>query len=241
MRSITLRTTQNVSIEYELAGSMSRIFAFVLDILAVGGSYMLMLAILAPDLPGMVLSVYLPLSLFLIYYFLTELLSGGQTMGKRVQGIKVVRADGREMTPGDFLLRTIFLLPDAWFSLGIPAILLINTSARAQRLGDMVAHTVVIRSRGGSAFGLQDILSIQTREDYEPQFPSVQRLPESDLLLIKDTLLRHQRYANDGHRQALDRLAERCRELLDLREEATGTDNETFLQTLLRDYIVLTR
>ncbi|MEL6356756.1 MAG: RDD family protein, partial [Bacteroidota bacterium] len=149
MRSITIRTTQNVAIEYELAGSMSRVFAFLIDTLIVSVGYFIFLAIFVqifsgdPDWPWQVLSFFLPLTIFLFYYFFCELLMQGQTIGKRVQNLQVVRADGRDPTPGDHLLRTLFLLPDAWFSAGVPALLLINTTPIGQRLGDMVANTVV--------------------------------------------------------------------------------------------------
>ena len=241
MRTIIIPTTQNVSIEYELAGSMTRIFALCLDALICLGVYLIMLATFGNSINYISMVVYLPLTLFLLYYFTAELFMGGQTFGKNIQGLKVIRADGKQPTPGDFLLRTIFLLPDVWFSMGIPAVLLVNTTPRAQRLGDMVAHTVVIRTRNSENLGLADILNIQTKEDYEPQFVQVQQLSEEDMLLVKQVLTRYQRYSNPPHLRAVQELASRCREQLDIQEESDDLSANELLKQLLRDYIVLTR
>lgn len=242
MRSITIRTTQNVSIEYELASSTNRISAFIVDILLVGFSYLLLTTIFLRfvPLPEMVLFFFLPLLLFLTYYFLCDLLWQGQTVGKRSQRIKVVRADGKNPTPGDFLLRALFLLPDAWFSAGIPAILLINTTLRAQRLGDMVANTVVIKTLSSKSFALEDILNIQNRQNYEPVFPGVQHFAEEDMLLIKQALTRAQQYRNRAHNQALDELCRKCLQKLNI-DTPPPMRTDEFLRTLLQDYIVLTR
>jgi len=106
----------------------------------------------------------------------------------------------------------------------------------------MVANTVVIKTKGTQTFKLEDILSIQSRRDYEPQFPAVQQFSEEDMLLIKHTLGRVQLYQNAAHSRALQRLAEVCRERLGIEETATAPQQaEELLRTLLRDYIVLTR
>lgn len=241
MRTITIPTTQNVSIEYELAGSMARVFALVLDQLICLGVYLFLLAIIGSSLGYLVVVAYLPLSLFLFYYFCAEFFLNGQTLGKRIQGLKVIRADGKQLTPGDFFVRTIFLLPDVWFSLGVPAVLLVNTTPRAQRLGDLVAHTVVIRTQYSQSFGLDDILNIQTKDDYEPRFLQVQQYTEVDMLLIKQTLTRAQQYSNAAHLQATHELAAHCRAQLDITEESADLNSAEFLRQLLRDYIVLTR
>ncbi|MEL6667330.1 MAG: RDD family protein [Bacteroidota bacterium] len=262
MRSITVRTNQNVDIDYELAPTMSRVGAFALDVLFFVGAYVVLLLFLRPlflDGPSdvdyityaerqqqrsAVLYGFLPLFLFLTYYFFCEMLTRGQTVGKRITQTQVIRTDGLELTPGDYLMRTFMLLPDVVFSLGIPAILLINSTPKAQRLGDMVANTAVIRSSNLSALNLEDILRIRTTSNYEPVFPEVTRLSEEDMLVIKRGLVRYRRYRNQPHQRAIDRLAEIVREKLELSPTEKGKPNMSSVQlldTLLKDYIVLTR
>lgn len=241
MRSIHINTVYNVRIEYDLAAAISRVLAFFIDMMIVGFSWLLLVIAVDIRLPEAVIFLFLPLTIFLLYYFFSELLMDGQTLGKRLIGLKVVRIDGERLTPGDLLLRTFFLLPDAWFSLGIPAVLLISTSSRAQRLGDMVAQTVVISIKKDEKVSLNDLLSIQTVVEYSPRFPSVRKLPESDMLFIKESIARQIRYNNEAHRQALLELANRCRKVLDIEEETQGMQARELLETLLKDYIVLTR
>ncbi|MEM6398140.1 MAG: RDD family protein [Bacteroidota bacterium] len=263
MRNITVRTNQNVDIDYELAPTMSRVGAFVLDVLFFVGCYVVLLLFLRPILLDdsragvdyvtyyerrqqreMVLYTFLPLFLFLTYYFLCEMFTRGQTVGKRITQTQVIRTDGLELTPGDFLMRTFMLLPDVVFSFGIPAILLVNSTPKAQRLGDMVANTAVIRMNNISALTLQDIMRIKTTSNYEPVFPEVTRLSEEDMLVIKRGLVRYRRYRNKPHEQAINRLAEIAKEKLDIEVPVVKNRKMTsaqLLDTLLKDYIVLTR
>lgn len=241
MRNITIRTTQNVSIEYELSGSMPRVFAFLIDMLIIFFAYLLLgfLIFFRLNWPETFVVVFFPLLIFFVYYYFCEMLWQGQTLGKRVQQIRVLRADGKDPTPGDFLLRTLFLFPDAWFSLGIPAILLINTTPKAQRLGDLVAGTVVVKNRNSRNFALGDIQSIKTRDNHEIRFPAIQKFSESDMLLIKSSLKRLDEYKNPAHLEVVNELAANCRFKLEI--ENDGLSNREFLKALLQDYIVLTR
>lgn len=75
-----------------------------------------------------------------VYYGLSELLMHGQTLGKRHMGLRVVKVDGFSLTPASILIRNVFRVADH-----IPLLWIVPlVSARAQRLGDMVAGTVVV-------------------------------------------------------------------------------------------------
>lgn len=241
MRSITIRTTQNVSIEYELAPAITRVLAFLIDMLLVFAAYTFfsLLFLMESGIPEMVLFFFFPLLFFLLYYYFTEMLLQGQTIGKRIQQIRVLRADGTDPTPGDFLMRSLFLLPDAWFSFAIPGIVLMNTTPKGQRLGDLVAGTVVVKNKSSRSFILKDIKSIKTIDNHEPRFPAIQRFSEADMLLIKSSLKRMYEYDNPAHKEAIKKLAAHCRFKLEI--ENDGLQDVEFLKILLMDYIVLTR
>jgi hypothetical protein len=165
----------------------------------------------------------------------------GQTLGKKVVGIKVIRLDGKDPTPADFLARAIFLLPDVILSSGIPAVLLISSGRHKQRLGDMVAGTAVIQSTVSAAFTLEEIMGIRNRDDHEPEFPNVQRFTDEDMMIVKQTLARSQQYGNTAHRQAVRQLAVRLADQMEIDKAEVKYSPEKFLQVLLLDYIVLTR
>jgi uncharacterized RDD family membrane protein YckC len=244
MDSVTIQTTQNVSIDYPLAGAGLRIGSFFIDLtifIVVYWIVALLLLKFADSLDDFSIIMFGALFSFLAYNFLMELFNRGQTLGKRIVGLRVIRLDGRDPTPADFLTRALFLLPDVIISWGITAVLLIVSGRNNQRLGDMVAGTVVIRTTVFNPFTLQEIMGITRREDYEPQFPGVQRFTNDDMLIVKNTLERLQRYGNPAHRQAVRQLAVRIAEELDIDPATVPLAPLKFLEVVLLDYIVLTR
>jgi uncharacterized RDD family membrane protein YckC len=99
-----------------------------------------------------------------VYYGLSELFLRGQTVGKRLSGIRVVRVDGFALEPGGIFVRNLFRvidhLPPLWV---VPLV-----SARSQRLGDMVAGTVVVFDKPESISNLR--LSLSQRPPGIAQF-----------------------------------------------------------------------
>jgi len=244
MESVTIQTTQNVSIDYSLAKTGTRVGSFFIDLIFMLVVYWILAALLlnlTTDIDETVLIGFGPLFTFIFYYFLMEMFNRGQTVGKKVVGIKVIRLDGKDPTPADFLTRAIFLLPDVILSSGIPAILLISSGRYKQRLGDMVAGTAVIQSTVSAAFTLEEIMGIRNRDDHEPEFPNVQRFTDEDMMVVKQTLARSQQYGNTAHRQAVRQLAIRLADQMEIDKAEVKHTPEKFLQILLLDYIVLTR
>ena len=245
MRTIDIRTTQNVTIEYELATVGDRIFAYMIDMLIIATvhTFLASIFISAFDITddGMYAFIYgfLPFFELILYHFFMELLANGQSLGKKAMGIQVVRMDGQQPTIGDFLLRSVFLIVDVVFSFGIIAVLLTSSSDRRQRLGDLTANTTVIKVKQNLRFLLSDILKINTLDDYEPQYSDVKKLSEQDMLLIKNVLNRHSEFKNEAHKKVILEVVKKVKEKLDIVE--VPKDKIEFLKTLLRDYIVLTR
>ena len=81
----------------------------------------------------------------LLYGILTEWLWKGQTIGKRLLGLRVVEANGLRLRPSQIVIRNLMrfvdLLPGLYLVGGVCSVL----SARRQRLGDIAAGTIVIR------------------------------------------------------------------------------------------------
>jgi len=77
-----------------------------------------------------------------IYFFLTELFMRGQTPGKRIVGIRVVKQDGFALDAGSIFVRNIFRLVDQ-----IPLLWIVPVIApNSKRFGDMVGGTLVVSS-----------------------------------------------------------------------------------------------
>jgi uncharacterized RDD family membrane protein YckC len=92
-----------------------------------------------PALPSLLYVVIIAL-----YYILLEGYLG-QTVGKMVLGIKVVREDNGEFPGlGGAAIRTLLRIVDGLFSY-LVAFITVLISGKNQRLGDMTAHTLVVR------------------------------------------------------------------------------------------------
>ena len=243
-KTIEITTTQNVTIEYELAPLRERLLAWLLDFVIVVFGYILLYQIISMLFGSMgdsaIAFFLLPLLLYFLYNIFFEIWNGGQTPGKKVMNTKVVRLDGKDPEWSDVVLRAVLQLVDSMFSAGVVGVLLIKTTAKSQRFGDMAANTTVIRLYASQfAYRLEDILSISSLDNYQPVFPQVRRLSERDMIFIKNVLGRRQKYANQAHEEVVEDLVTHLMPLLDI--EQRPTNRPEFLKTLLRDYIVLTR
>lgn len=83
------------------------------------------------------------LGLILLYYGLGEAISG-QTLGKRVMRVRVVRVDGRDAGVGAIAIRTLLRLVDGILFYLVGLVTVLATGSRRQRLGDLAAGTTVV-------------------------------------------------------------------------------------------------
>jgi uncharacterized RDD family membrane protein YckC len=80
-----------------------------------------------------------------LYFFLFEWRWNGQTPGKRLLHLRVIKADGAPVNWIDVLLRDLARPVDAFGPMALIGLLMIFVTPRAQRLGDFMARTLVIR------------------------------------------------------------------------------------------------
>jgi uncharacterized RDD family membrane protein YckC len=247
MKSIDIRTTQNVTITYELAEVRERIVAFILDTVfkSIAGLILWWMALLffrngldSDDLLEYFAYVVL-LPLYTFYTLLFEVFMHGQTPGKMIMKIKVIKLDGKQPEFYDYLIRWTFRILDIILSLGVIGVLLIVSTEYAQRLGDLTSNSTVVRIRNKVNISLDDIMRINTRQNYEPTYPGIANFREEDILIIKQTIERYQRHKNEAHKKAVLNLCDRLIKKLEIAD--AGPDKMRFLKTLIKDYIVLTR
>jgi uncharacterized RDD family membrane protein YckC len=145
-------TPENVRFEFELAGVASRALSWALDFVVMA---VLTLAAILIVLPmsavfgGLAMALYFVLA-FLVqwgYGALTEWGWAGQTLGKRVVGLRVLQTSGARLTflqaVTRNLVRIVDILPLLYFVGGLAAVM----DRHGRRLGDLVAGTVVVRRR----------------------------------------------------------------------------------------------
>lgn len=228
MQKIKIQTTQNVTIEYALAGLGNRILAYLIDSLLLG-LYLIIVfwlfsAISLSDEPSVVLIIILFLPVFL-YHLLCETLLNGQSLGKRQMNIKVVKLDGSPPGFSAYLLRWLLRPIDISIFSGGIAILSIAVSQNDQRLGDLAAGTTVVKTKG------DPLLSVFTvDDDYQPQFTNVVDLSDQDI----ETILRViTTYRETGHTAPVKATAQKIEELLNVKSDMRPLQ---FLYTIVRDY-----
>ena len=233
MSEANIITGQYVQISQSPASLGERIIAQIIDGLLVV-CYLIGITLLISELNlsffsnGLVwmIGVYLPA---VFYHFLMELFNHGQSVGKMVMRIRVVKKDGTTPGIGEFFMRWLLQLVDLGFS-GIGA-LIILISKNSQRLGDLAAGTMVIR--------LNDYRKIQVSLDefyyldrkYKPVYPQAEDLSLNQLDVIQRTL--NTEYGYERERRIAS-LAAKVREHLKISD--TNTADEKFLYTIVRDY-----
>jgi uncharacterized RDD family membrane protein YckC len=153
MRDVyTIRTPENVSFDFELAGVASRAVAWVIDCVVIG--VLLVFGILLATLLGVVIggvasAIYFVLA-FLIqwgYGAASEWRWNGQTIGKRIVGIRVLQLAGARPTLMQAVVRNLVRIVDV-----LPALYMVGgacalADSNGRRLGDFAAGTLVVRER----------------------------------------------------------------------------------------------
>lgn len=248
MASIRVHTTQNVTLEYQVASLGERIVAALIDwaiLLAWLAAWVALIAWAAStDTSGDTRStiwpvrsasdvvaiglIFLILSPFFFYNLVCEVFLNGQSLGKKARRLRVIRLDGTAPRLGDYFLRWLLRLIDMQFY-GAVAMITIAATGRGQRLGDLAAGTSVISLKERAA-PLPDAASLVMPAAYQPVFPQAATLSDHDVALLHQLLgrsLQHDNYL------LLHETAAKIKDLLGLHTELS---DEAFLRTVLRDH-----
>ena len=118
MSELQINTTQNVKIKFEAAVVGERLLAFIIDT-AIKIGYLLLLNQIFDVFENMdewsQIGINTLLSFPVIFYTLVlEVLLEGQTVGKRIMKIKVVKIDGYQASLSDYVLRWFFRIVDVY-------------------------------------------------------------------------------------------------------------------------------
>ena len=146
-----VETPEGIELELRAAGPVPRAFAWAIDI-GVRVMVYILSANLLRLLGGMGTAFWL-VSAFLLewlYPVVFEVLWRGQTPGKRTLGLRVLKEDGTPVGWGDAMQRSLIMFVDflpLLYGAGLGAMLL---SRRFQRLGDLVAGTLVVHTDASS-------------------------------------------------------------------------------------------
>jgi uncharacterized RDD family membrane protein YckC len=232
MDNFQIETAQNVSIQQNVANVGTRIGAYLIDGLIIVGYYFIVILIMnALDLPmSMDLwVVYLLLGLPVFFYsLLFEVLMNGQTPGKYVNKIRVVKIDGSEPSFGSYVLRWMLRLIDLSLASGSVALLTILLNGKGQRLGDIAAGTTVITEK--KRITIEDTLIADIPLNYIPTYPQVTMLSDTDIQTIKELYRSAKRKGNHG---IIVKLHNKIIGITDIKTELKPIE---FVDIIIKDY-----
>ncbi len=86
--------------------------------------------------------LFLPL---FFYHLLCETYLNGQSFGKKIMKMRVVKLDGTQAGIGSYFLRWILAPIDIYFTYGSVGLVTMIVNGKGQRLGDLAAHTTVVK------------------------------------------------------------------------------------------------
>jgi uncharacterized RDD family membrane protein YckC len=228
--SVTIRTSQNVLVEYEPASIGDRILAALLDYLVIFGWTLLVFGVPARlnVTPGTFYTIIVVLPIAL-YDLLSEWLLNGRSIGKIAVGIRVVMLDGSQPGLGAYLLRWLLrIIESVAFLGGVVPIITVAANGKGQRLGDIAAGTSVVKLK--SPVSLDDILIQPLSASYVLQFPDVRLLSDRDMGIVRQAL-------RLGDTMVIERTADKIKQVTGIR---TDLPNHTFLETVITDYQFIT-
>lgn len=241
---IRIQTPESVDLAYEPVGLGSRFLAALLDGLIQAGAVIVIGLLMfftgfLVDLGGfgllgnIALAILLLLLglLFSLYKMLFEAFWNGQTPGKRMAGIRVVRSNGLPVTFLPVLIRNLMRIVDylpGWYALGTLCLLF---SKQHQRLGDMAAGTVVVRDRKAAAPVVPVALNRQPSVDLDRLTEHARRLTEADLAPARSFLQRRNQILEGNRLYLAQQLAENLAAKMGWQERVERA--EPFLEEIL--------
>lgn len=248
MQTVKIKTSQNIEIDYEVAGLGERVLARIVDMGVFTGLFYIIYIIViffylsqiqqiqsGGGVPIFLIVLGIIYSLVLIFYDLVcEIFFDGQSIGKFAIKIKVVSIDGARPTIGQYFLRWVFRLLDFGITLGIGAIISVAVSEKKQRIGDLVAGTTLIKTKPRTT--LDELFLNSTDDSYEPVFPGVNNLSDSDITLIHEVI---SNFKVTGNSSVVYNMAVRLKEHLAV-TVPRGMNDYDFLQTVIKDYSYIT-
>ncbi|MDD3077930.1 MAG: RDD family protein [Paludibacter sp.] len=240
MSNLYITTTQNIKLFFRTATIGERMLAYGID-LFVKIAYIVFIFYVIPSLfPDLKYRIYYDKSIYVLvflfslpvffYTLIFESLLEGQTLGKKLLKIKVVKVDGFQAAFSDYLLRWIFRLVDVDFAY-IPGVVSMISNKYSKRLGDLAAGTAVITEK--LKYDISHTILMDVEDAYKPRFQQNQIMlfSDNDMRIIKENAEIAFKQKNIALQQKLVRKIESVMEI----SNPFSSEYE-FVKILLKDY-----
>ena len=247
--SLQVRTPEGIVFSQLLAGPVTRFLAWFIDFLCMGvlmtvlGYLLVFIQLVSSNLAG---------ALYTLCYFVISIGYGiacewawrGQTIGKRLLRLRVVDAEGLRLQFNQVVTRNLLRFVDS-----LPFFYLVGGvvcwfSPRCQRLGDIAANTIVIRTARVSEPDLDQLLAgkFNSLRHYPHLAARLrQRVSPAEAAVAAQALLRRDQFQPVARLELFSELAAHFRGKVDFPPEATdGITDEQYLRNVV-DVLYRTR
>lgn len=265
MGVIKIPTNFNLEIEFEVPEFYRRLLAWLADVfiqfmyLIIAGK---VLSLMYSDrsfffdvpVSYRILQILIWFPVF-FYYLVFEIFTNGQSIGKKLAGLRVVNENGGKASLSQFIIRWMIRVSDMMIAITIiilvffpfffqygesrwlmlillvmmlADLILVASTKKGQRLGDILAHTILVRTKTRGS--IHETVFLEVADNYRPQFPQIMQLSDKDINAIKSILDTANRN-NDFQLAAM--AAEKIKAHLKLETSMSPFD---FLSTALKDY-----
>jgi len=237
MPEISITTTQNVNINFTVAGPGQRLGAYLADLAIKVGYYLIAyntviapmgIGVLGLDDWSMIAIMIMIMSPVIFYSLLFEYFMDGQTPGKKLLKIKVAKIDGYQASFMDYLTRWVLRLVDISGTMYLVGFISILVSRVHQRVGDMAAGTAVISLKNDISISHTILTNLAV--DYQPVYPQVVRFSDNDMRIIKETF---QMVNQNPNTEVLGKLVKKIEEVSGIKCESKPA---AFITTIIKDY-----
>jgi len=233
MRKVSIQTAQNISIHQNLAGIFERILAYILDIIILYGFLFTLLYLYAKSPWSNRMSAWsflLILGLpYFLYFPIIQYYNNGQSLGKKIMKIRIVKTNNTHPQLLDFIIRWLFRMIEISMIPGLGLIFILFTKKK-QRLGDIVAGTSVVSEK--NKVKLSHTFMDEFTNEYKPVFKEAGMLKEKDIQLIKELF---NNTSVSKKRIIYPELASRIEKTLGIHKPKDLSD-EAFIKQIIKDY-----
>ncbi len=232
---IHIQTTQNVKLHYEISSIGDRLLAYLIDLIIIIGITLILLFLWDNTISfngetNAVTGIVVCLIPAAFYHLLLEVFNNGQSVGKRLLKIKVIRMDGTEPTLGNYVIRWITRIFEMTGIFGL-SLIVILINGKGRRLGDLAAGTTVAKVK--KRVSLEDTILAFDTENYTPVYPHSQSLTSKDVEIIKEAIRYYSRY---GNHEVVNACGMKVKTLFGIDPYKDFTPNEQFLITVVNDF-----
>lgn len=248
---VTHQTPESVELEFILAGIGSRAWALIIDYNVLGVILVCFLLVLGTVSNTIVeswgkifgtrnielwLGAIALVTVFVIntgYFVFFETLWQGQTPGKRLAKIRVIRDDGRLIGLQQATLRAILRSIDDTFFIGAFLIMLTN---KEKRLGDLLAGTIVIQTLTATTSTIAVSNKAQELANLIQNQANFSQLLPDEFATISDYLQRREKMLPQAREKVSLELAKQTKAIIGLNKLPTPIEPDVFLEAVYLAY-----